>query len=577
MSGFEIAGVVLGAIPLVISALEHYKAGKGAAATFFKWRDQLDTLIYRLKLQKCLLHLDLMELLRGAGVDDAVEEDLTEEECLRVLRDPNNEQAVREYLGVVYNMFLEVLGRYEEYLTILAGKLGHIRHPVHTEDDDLAALLVANKVGSLAFKKRVRFTIEKTVLRDLVEELREDRLSLQGIIKAMRTQSERTMRRPSYKANSLAKKFEQVRENVMPLFTAICRGCTCKCSKHHIRMKLDSRFRPESEPLEASKRKKAETMTKFDLMFDQGGQFYRTIVTARQETTTTESSAQKKQRSGKARFTPSITITDDDREIYPDTLQAKTVVDLCEAICQAKMSNRLLQLKLVNHNLLYDHIEPIPERYKERPSSEFLDLFLQKGYRNYDLRMTPKQQTLLALDVASSVLQLRQTCWLDVDFRSASMCLLWQGNGAEGTPNPALYIERIVHASKVPDNTIVAQTPEPKTTLLELAIILLEIWHHQPLDTCIDVLGLDAADTLETRRIAAIRWLEKTSSRLPLQHLAAVEQCLAVCSGRLRSWSDRDFIREYCEDIIKPLQESCKAWCANGWEELDTPNRSTEL
>lgn len=129
MSGLEVAGVVLGAIPLVISALEHYKAGRGTAATFFKWRDQLDILIYRLKLQKCLLHLDLMELLRGAGVDAVVEDDLTEEECLRVLKDSKNEQAVRGYLGLVYNMFLDVLGRYEACLKILVGKLGHIQRP----------------------------------------------------------------------------------------------------------------------------------------------------------------------------------------------------------------------------------------------------------------------------------------------------------------------------------------------------------------------------------------------------------------------------------------------------------------
>lgn len=420
---------------------------------------------------------------------------------------------------------------------------------------------MANNISSLAFKKRVRFTIEKTVLRDLVEELREDRLSLQAIIKAMRTQAERALRQPSYEASSLEKKVEKVRENVIPLFNAICRGCTCKCAKHHIRMRLDSRLRQGSEPLDASKKKKAEAVTTFDLMFDHWGQFYQTAVTARQKAvTTTESSPQEKQRIGKVKFSPSITITDDVKETYYDTPQGDSVTDLCEALCQAKTSSRVLQLELVNHNLLYDNSEPIPRTYKEHPHSEFLDLFLREGYQNYDIRMTPKQQTLLALDVASSVLQLRQTCWLDADFRSTSMRLLLHEIRGEGMLSPALFIEKIVQTSEDSADTAMAEAPEPKTTLLELAIILLEIWHHQPLDTCIDKLGLNVADTLETRRIAAIRWLETTSSRLPLQHLAAVEQCLAVCSGRLRSWSDRDFVREYCENIIRPLQESCKAW-----------------
>ncbi|KAJ8132384.1 hypothetical protein O1611_g1240 [Lasiodiplodia mahajangana] len=559
MSGLEVAGVVLSVIPLVISALEHYKAGKGAAATFLKWRDQLDTLIYRLKLQKCLLHLDLMELLRGAGVESAVEEDPTEEECLRVLRDSKNEQVVQEYLGTVYNMFIDILGRYEACLTILAEKLSHIHRPAGVKVTRLVDLLVVNNLGSLTFKKRVRFTIEKTVLRELIEELKEERLSLQAIIKAMRTQRERNPRQLSYKAISLEKRLEKVRENVIPLFSAICRGCTCKCPKHRIRMRLDSRFRPGSEPPQTLKRGKSEADVMFDLMLDQGSHFYQTIVRARQKVDTS-SNPRERQGSGKVKFAPPITITGDADEIYHDTLQGKTVNDICEASCQAKMSNCVLQLELVNHNLLYDDVDPIPRAYQEHPSSEFLDLFLRKGYQDYDLRMSPKQQTLLALDVASSVLQLRQTCWLDVDFRSTSMHLLLHENKSEGALSPALFIERTVHASKAPDNMTATQAPEPKSTLLELAIILLEIWHHQPLDTCIDKLGLSVVDTPETRRIAAIRWLEKTSSRLSLQHLAAVEQCLAVCSGRLRSWSDKDFIREYCENIIIPLQESCKAW-----------------
>ncbi|KAI8627474.1 hypothetical protein F5Y19DRAFT_166819 [Xylariaceae sp. FL1651] len=556
MSGFEVAGVVLGAIPLVISALEHYKSGKGAAATFFKWRDQLDTLIYRLKLQRCLLHLYLMELLRDAGVQGAVDNDLTEEECLQILKESTNEKAVRKYLGVVYDMFLEVLRRYEACLTILAGKLAHIHRPLDANTDDLASILAVNDIKCLAFKKRVRFTIERTVPRDLVEELREDRLSLQAIIKAMRTQTERTQRYPSYEASSLEKTFERVRENVIPLFNAICKGCTCKCLEHHIRMKL-----PGCKPTESSKRRKAESEMIFDLMLDQGGQFHQTIVIARhKDIATIESSPQEGQKARNVKFTPSITINDKEKEAFCDTLPYKTVTDLCAALCQAKTSNRVLQLELVNHNLFYHHTEPIPGVCKQPGPSEFLHPFLQKGYQNYDIRMTPKQQTLLALDVASSVLQLRQTCWLDENFRSASMRLLLNENEAGGALGPALFIERIVHVSKVLDDTSMIQAPEPKATLLELAIILLEIWHHQPLDTCINEIGLDSANTLETRRIAAIRWLEKTSSRLPLQHLVAVEQCLAVCSGRLRSWSDRDFIREYCENIIKPLQESCKAW-----------------
>ncbi|KAI1260761.1 hypothetical protein F5Y18DRAFT_431931 [Xylariaceae sp. FL1019] len=525
MSGLEIAGVVLGAIPLVISALEHYKAGKGAAATFFKWRDQLDTLINRLKLQRCLLHLELLELLRSSGIEEAMAEDLSEEECFRVLRDPGNGKAIQESLGLLYETSLDVFRRYEACLVTLTGKLAHIQGPPGTSKGDLAALVLANNNAAIRFKKRVKFTIEKTVLRDLVEELREDRLSLQAIIKAMRIQKYRAQRRPSNEPRILARTFE-------------------------------GRTRRDVENLGPERRKQFGQSFCFDLMFDREGQFHQMIVTARQELDKIMEDGNGTQGIGHVKFDPPIIVTGSN-EHPEDVHKPKTVTNICEAICQAKSTSQVLQLELINLSLFYNCNKRTQEPYKERPPSELLNLFLRRGYQNYDIQMTPKQQTLLALDVASSVLQLHQTCWLGADFRSTSMHLVLD-ESVDGKANrPSIFIEKSVHGPTV---DAITSIPEPKAILLELAIILLELWHHLPLDEYIGNLGLDNVDTLDNRRIAAIRWLERTATRLPLYHLAAIEACLAVCSGRLRYWNDTEFLREYCEKIIKPLQEACKTW-----------------
>jgi hypothetical protein len=127
MSGFEVAGVVLGAIPLVISALEHYKSGKGVASSFIKWRGHLDTLIFRLKMQRTFFYLDISELLRLANVielEDSV--DLTEEDCVAILSDAKLGKHLQEFLGPLYQTSLEVLGRYEDCLKTIAGKIGRI-------------------------------------------------------------------------------------------------------------------------------------------------------------------------------------------------------------------------------------------------------------------------------------------------------------------------------------------------------------------------------------------------------------------------------------------------------------------
>ena len=48
MSGIEIAGLVLGAIPLVISALEHYENALDSTIAFIRWNRELSTAIQKL-------------------------------------------------------------------------------------------------------------------------------------------------------------------------------------------------------------------------------------------------------------------------------------------------------------------------------------------------------------------------------------------------------------------------------------------------------------------------------------------------------------------------------------------------
>jgi len=127
MSGFEVAGVILGAIPLLISALEHYRSGKGAASSFIKFHGHLDTLIFRLKLQRTFFYLDILELLRVANVGQLGRSgDPTEELCHAILGKADTARTIASFLGPLYETFLEILSRYEACLKTIAGRLGHL-------------------------------------------------------------------------------------------------------------------------------------------------------------------------------------------------------------------------------------------------------------------------------------------------------------------------------------------------------------------------------------------------------------------------------------------------------------------
>lgn len=233
------------------------------------------------------------------------------------------------------------------------------------------------------------------------------------------------------------------------------------------------------------------------------------------------------------------------------------ISDICESAMTAFKKDYVLRLHLMADALSLAN--GATDARREVATSNTLEQFLRRGCLDEDARMTPKQQTILALDIASSVLQLRQTHWSLFPWTNKRIQLLLSEQGEFWGP----FVEELIdqRISKTPLGPS-PEGPDPKEVLLELAILLLEIWHHKPLEMCTGKLGIESVDTPEARRIAAIRWLELTSDRLPPHHLTAVEQCLAFCSGRLRVWSDSEFQKLYCENVVKPLQESCKTWQA---------------
>lgn len=99
VSGVEIAGLVLEALPLVITALEHYRAGKGVLASLIRWRDLLKKLIDHLKDLQTIYSTKIRTLLQISGTDDS---HLTDAACTKVSAQKLNKQQDREIPGHSY-------------------------------------------------------------------------------------------------------------------------------------------------------------------------------------------------------------------------------------------------------------------------------------------------------------------------------------------------------------------------------------------------------------------------------------------------------------------------------------------
>lgn len=196
-----------------------------------------------------------------------------------------------------------------------------------------------------------------------------------------------------------------------------------------------------------------------------------------------------------------------------------------------------------------------PNRVQRELSAPIpLETVLEQGAGNKSLKMRPKQRIMLALDVASSIIQLRETCWSSLAFSSKVVkCIL----GANGT-SPKISITAFIEQLSEPGRAA-SQGCEPKFALLELAVLLFELWNHKTLDMWAAETGFSETTTAGGRLTAVKNWVDEAED-CPIHYLNAVEQCLSLYVQRSRKWGDDQFLKMYCENVIKPLQTSCEVF-----------------
>jgi hypothetical protein len=138
MSGLEVAGIVLGALPLVIKALSNFREGKGEIYTLLKFKGLLDDLIHQLRVQGTVFYVDVLQLLRDAKVSEIIDEiDPSEARCIEVLRNSESSHEVKEYLGQLHQPFLDIWRHYEKSLKDIAGRLENMIRPENASTLDI--------------------------------------------------------------------------------------------------------------------------------------------------------------------------------------------------------------------------------------------------------------------------------------------------------------------------------------------------------------------------------------------------------------------------------------------------------
>jgi len=175
--------------------------------------------------------------------------------------------------------------------------------------------------------------------------------------------------------------------------------------------------------------------------------------------------------------------------------------------------------------------------------------------------LTPRSQTLLAMDIASSVLQLQRTGCLCAPWSSQTIQLVI-GTRA-GKETAGIFISKNLIGNRHMGGIDELPDLDPRVVVLELSILLLELWHCISIKTWVSSLGAEAqleSSDPDIRFIAVRRWLDATHRKLTETYLKAIESCLSIYSGRPQSWDDEKFAQHYCQNIIMRLLQSAKVW-----------------
>ncbi|KAK0508478.1 hypothetical protein JMJ35_008754 [Cladonia borealis] len=91
-----------------------------------------------------------------------------------------------------------------------------------------------------------------------------------------------------------------------------------------------------------------------------------------------------------------------------------------------------------------------------------------------------------------------------------------------------------------------------KRQMLELGVLLLEIWHETSLEIWAASVGLTIQSSYGSRYDAARKWLSESDTVL-VSYWDAIDRCIECDFPALSDWQDSAFRKSVCEGVVKPL------------------------
>ena len=210
---------------------------------------------------------------------------------------------------------------------------------------------------------------------------------------------------------------------------------------------------------------------------------------------------------------------------------------------------------------------PLSIRVDHRPEQKFTLKHIL--HQSANLKVSPNakgwsrpQRMALSFKLASSLLQLCLTPWLMNAWTKEEIYFIHLGPSHTNSNGPLHFEVQhpfIIHKfTKTPERRL-PDKRAVKRQMLELGVLLLEIWHETSLENWATTVGLTIQSSYGSRYDAARKWLSESDTVL-VSYWEAVERCIECDFPALSDWQDSAFMKSVCEGVVKPL---CHSSCLN--------------
>lgn len=265
---------------------------------------------------------------------------------------------------------------------------------------------------------------------------------------------------------------------------------------------------------------------------------------------------------------PRVTINLPSRSSTPDP-PPEEIDDLCQSIHGAINRKMALDLYLSGRgSLCYNHL-PMSNGMKINTAAQSRKILTLEQVLCHTPdsgcafpRWTPNQRLALAFNIASSLVQLHATPWLADPWTKNSICFIQERRSQDTARTLSFF--------KVPQPFIALKFSgcsanstcrrNTKRSLLELGIMLLELWHTRTVEAYAIEASMAIDDSFGSRYEVGRHWLDLSAYYIPLFYLDAVTRCIECTFATATStpdWGDDIFRKSVCEYVLKPLWENC--------------------